>query len=230
MMNLTLTAGLYMNFKYGEKLETVSAAVAAPEGLGTATGPINGSDTESADINVLMYNGNGSKAFSHTMVVGNNVSTSSDPSMVGADADLYIGTVQNVVVTPMSTIRAVTDSMYQAIIARTAPKGGMISEVGKSIEYGTVVEIASGEREGKNGKTEKFHLIRDVALGYGPSVQSQFIYSQKQLLKQIIPAKAKEIVDMMFLGTKAEAQRLPTGRSVRSTCRCASPLTRRSPW
>ena len=208
MMNLTLTAGLYMNFKYGEKLETVSAAVAAPEGLGTATGPINGSDTESADINVLMYNGNGSKAFSHTMVVGNNVSTSSDPSMVGADADLYIGTVQNVVVTPMSTIRAVTDSMYQAIIARTAPKGGMISEVGKSIEYGTVVEIASGEREGKNGKTEKFHLIRDVALGYGPSVQSQFIYSQKQLLKQIIPAKAKEIVDMMFLGTKAEAQEI----------------------
>jgi hypothetical protein len=47
--------------------------------------------------------------------------------MVGADADLYIGSVQNVVVTPMSTIRAVTDSMYQAIIARTAPQGGMIS-------------------------------------------------------------------------------------------------------
>jgi len=208
MMNLTLTAGLYMNFKFGEKLETVSAAVAAPQGMGTATGPINGSDTENADINMFMYNGNGSKAFSHTMVVGNNVSTSSDPSMVGADADLYIGTVQNVVVTPMSTIRAVTDSMYQAIIARTAPQGGMISEVGKSIEYGTVVEIASGEREGKNGKTEKFHLIRDVALGYGPSVQSQFIYSQKQLLKQIIPAKAKEIVDMMFLGTKAEAQEI----------------------
>ena len=45
-----------------------------------------------------------------------------------------------------------------------------------------------------------------MALGYGPTVQSQFIYSQKQLLKQIIPAKAKEIVDLMFLGTKAEAQ------------------------
>ena len=210
VMNLTITAGLYMNFKYGEKLETVSAAVQTlntpASSTGTGVGPINLSDTESADVDMFMYNGNGSKAFSHTMVVGNNVSTSGDPSMVGADADLYIGSVQNVVVTPMSTIRAVTDSMYQAIIARTAPQGGMISEVGKSIEYGTVVEIASGEREGKNGKTEKFHLIRDVALGYGPTVQSQFIYSQKQLLKQIIPAKAKEIVDLMFLGTKAEAQ------------------------
>ena len=212
VMNLTITAGLYMNFKYGEKLETVSAAVQTlntpASSTGTGVGPINATDAENAEIDMFMYNGNGSKAFSHTMVVGNNVSTSGDPSMVGADADLYIGSVQNVVVTPMSTIRAVTDSMYQAIIARTAPKGGMISEVGKSIEYGTVVEIASGEREGKNGKTEKFHLIRDVALGYGPSVQSQFIYSQKQLLKQIIPAKAKEIVDMMFLGTKAEAQEI----------------------
>ncbi len=212
VMNLTITAGLYMNFKYGEKLETVSAAVqtlnTTVSSTGTGVGPINATDAENAEIDMFMYNGNGSKAFSHTMVVGNNVSTSGDPSMVGADADLYIGSVQNVVVTPMSTIRAVTDSMYQAIIARTAPKGGMISEVGKSIEYGTVVEIASGEREGKNGKTEKFHLIRDVALGYGPSVQSQFIYSQKQLLKQIIPAKAKEIVDMMFLGTKAEAQEI----------------------
>jgi len=210
MMNLTITAGLYMNFKYGEKLETVSAAVQTANttftSTGSAVGPINASDAESAEVDMFMYNGNGSKAFSHTMVVGNNVSTSGDPSMIGADADLYIGSVQNVVVTPMSTIRAVTDSMYQSIIARTAPKGGMISEVGKSIEYGTVVEIASGEREGKNGKKEKFHLIRDVALGYGPTVQSQFIYSQKQLLKQIIPAKAKEIVDLMFLGTKAEAQ------------------------
>ena len=210
MMNLTITAGLYMNFKYGEKLETVSAAVQTANttftSTGSAVGPINASDAESAEVDMFMYNGNGSKAFSHTMVVGNNVSTSGDPSMIGADADLYIGSVQNVIVTPMSTIRAVTDSMYQSIIARTAPKGGMISEVGKSIEYGTVVEIASGERPGKNGKKEKFHLIRDVALGYGPTVQSQFIYSQKQLLKQIIPAKAKEIVDLMFLGTKAEAQ------------------------
>ena len=206
MMNLSLTAGLYTKLAYGEKLEVVSATVVAPSGNGTAVGPINISDKESAEIDALMYNGNGSKAFSHTMVVGNNISTSGDPSMVGADADLYIGTVQNVVVTPMSAIRAVNDSMYNAIIARTAPTGGMVSEVGKKIEYGTVVEIASGKRIGKDGKEEKFHLIRDVALGYGPKIESQFVYSQKQLLTQLIPAKAKEIVDMMFCGSKTDAQ------------------------
>ncbi|MBR0202411.1 MAG: hypothetical protein IJQ44_08130 [Bacteroidaceae bacterium] len=208
MMNLSISAGLYFSYKEGKKLQTVSASVVAPQGSGTAVGPIYMGDAYEGDVDQLMYNAQGSKAFSYTMALNNAVSTSGDPSMVGADADVYIGTVQNVVVTPMSTIRAVTDSMYNAIIARTAPEGGMVSEVGKTIDYGTVVEIASGTRIGKNGKEEKFHLIRDVALGYGPKVQSQFVYSQKQILTQIIPDKAKEIVDLMYLGTKEDAQKI----------------------
>ena len=202
MMNLSATAGIYMNFKGGTKLETFTGTVAAPQGVGTTAGPINISDTWNADVDFLMYNANGSKAFSHTMVIGNNISTSGDPSMVGADADLYIGAVQNVVVTPMSTIRAVTDSMYNVMSARTGALAGLNSEVGKYDQYGTVVKIA----EGMDAKGKKFHLIRDVSIGYGPKVNSYFIYSQKQLLNQIIPAKAKEIVDMMFTGSKEEAQ------------------------
>ena len=211
MMNLSLTAGLYMNFKTGEKLETVSATVVAPSGAGTAVGPISGSDMVDTTIDALMYNAQGSKAFSYTMVVGNNVSTSGDPSMVGADADLYIGSVQNVVVTPMSTIRAVTKKMYYEMIARQG-LGVMPSEVAKWDTYGTVVKIAGGVDE----KGDSVFLIRDVALGYGPKIQSNFIYSQKQLLTQIIPAKAKEIVDMMYLGTKDEAQTIAdkTGQPV----------------
>ena len=206
MMNLSATAGLYINFKGGTKLETFTGTVQTintpASSTGTAAGPINISDTWSSDIDWLMYTANGSKAFSHTMVVGNNISTSGDPGMVGADADLYIGTVQNVVVTPMSTIRAVTDSMFNAMSARLGEQAGLNSEVAKYDEYGTLVKIA----EGYDGNRKKFHLIRDVSLGYGPKVNSRFIYSQDQLLKQIIPNKAKEIVDMMFTGTKADAQ------------------------
>ena len=201
MMNLQLTAGLYFNYKGGSKLQTISATVVAPAGGGTAVGPINNADTYESDVDFLMYNLNGSKAFSHTMVVGNNISTSGDPSMVGADADLYIGSVQNVVVTPMSTIRAVTKKMFNEIAARQG-LGALTSEVGKYDTYGTVVKIA----EGMNDKGDTIYLIRDVALGYGPKFNSQFVYSQKQLLNQIIPAKAKEIVDLMYIGTKADAQ------------------------
>ena len=207
MMNLSLSAGLYFSYKSGTQLETITASVATVNtpatSSGSAVGPINGSDSWDAEVDFLMYNAQGSKAFSHSMVVGNNISTSGDPSMVGADADLYIGTVQNVVVTPMSTIRAVNKKMFDEIAGR---QGGVnkVSEVAKNVNYGTMVKIA----EGKNAKGDTLYLIRDVALGYGPKLQSQFVYSQKQLLTQIIPAKAKEIVDMMYLGTKAEAQKI----------------------
>ena len=212
MMNLSATAGVYMNFKGGTKLESFTGTVAAPQGVGTTAGVINISDVWNADVDFLMYNANGSKAFSHTMVIGNNISTSGDPTMVGADADLYIGAVQNVVVTPMSSIRAVTDSMYNVMSARTGAQAGLTSEVGKYDQYGTLVKIA----EGYDAKGKKFHLIRDVSIGYGPKVNSYFIYSQKQLLNQIIPAKAKEIVDMMFTGSKEEAQAVAdrTGKPV----------------
>ena len=211
MMNLTLMAGIMITYKDGKKLQTLSATVVAPQGSGTAVGPISAGETQEGSIDQFIYSAQGSKAFSYTMAINNNISTSGDPSMVGADADLYIGAVQNVVVTPMSTVRAVNKKMFDQIAGR---QGGInkASEMTKNIDYGTVVKIA----EGKNAKGDSIYLIRDVALGYGPKIQSQFIYSQKQILTQIIPNKAKEIVDMMFCGTKADAQAIAdkTGKPV----------------
>ena len=211
MMNLTLVAGPVITYKSGKQLQTLSATVVAPAGSGTAVGPISAGVTEEGTVDQFMYNAQGSKAFSYTMVVGNNISTSGDPSMVGADADLYIGAVQNVQVTPMSSIRAVDKKMFDQIAGR---QGGVnkVSEVAKYNDYGTMVKIA----EGKNAKGDTLYLIRDVALGYGPKIQSQFVYSQKQLLTQIIPNKVKEVVDMLFCGTKAQAQAVAdsTGKAV----------------
>ena len=211
MMNLTLMAGVSLWYKTGKELQTITAGVEAPEGFGSAMGSISAGKTEEGTVNELIYNAQGSKAFSYTMAIGNNISTSGDPSMVGADADLYIGAVQNVVVTPMSTIRAVNKKMFDRIAGR---QGGInkASEVAKNIDYGTVVKIA----EGFDAKGDSIYLIRDVALGYGPKINSQFIYSQKQILTEIIPNKAKEIVDMIYCGTKDEAQAIAdkTGKPV----------------
>ena len=213
MMNLTLMAGLNMTYKSGEDMQVMMGQMvgtaAAGAITGTVVGPISTGKFEEGSVDQLMYNAQGSKAFSHTMVLNNAVSTSGDPSMVGADADVYIGTVQNVVVTPMSSIRAVTHDMLKQMIARLGKDNivaltdtKMESDLSKRIDYGTVAVIASG----LNADGDTIHLIRDVALGYGPEVQSQFFYSQKQILTQIIPDKAKEIADMMFFGTKEEAQ------------------------
>ena len=211
MMNLTLMAGVSLWYKTGKQLQTITASVEAPEGFGSTLGSISAGRTEEGTVNELIYNAQGSKAFSYTMAIGHNISTSGDPSMVGADADLYIGAVQNVQVTPMSTIRAVNKKMFDRIAGR---QGGVnnVSEVAQNVDYGTVVKIA----EGFDAKGDTIYLIRDVALGYGPKINSQFIYSQKQILTEIIPNKAKEIVDMMFCGTKTEAQTIAdkTGKPV----------------
>ena len=217
MMNLSLAAGPVLSMTIGQKQETFTGTVQAAQPA--SPGPISGattgytsiSDNASATVQDFVFNMQGSKAYSYTMALSNAVSTSGDPSMVGADADLYIGAVQNVVVTPMSTVRAVNKKMFDQIAGR---QGGInkASEMTKDIDYGTVVKIA----EGFDAKGDSIYLIRDVALGYGPKIQSQFIYSQKQILTQIIPNKAKEIVDMMFCGTKDEAQAIAdrTGKPV----------------
>lgn len=168
----------------------------------------------------LVFNYNGSKAWSHTMVLSDAVSTSGDPSMVGADADLYIGQVQNVQVKPMSSIRAVTDSVYKARLAQTGiGQVNTTGDVTQYSKYATLVHIA----EGTDADGNKFHLVRDVSLGYGPKIKSNFIYSQKQILEEIIPGLAGEILNKMFIGSKTDAQALansthqPVYRSLRTT-------------
>ena len=133
------------------------------------------------------------------MNVNEDITTSSDPNMVGADADLYIGMTQNIVVQPMSTIRAIPDSIFQQLKGRLG--GGTTG--GYSNDYGSMVDIA----EGKDLNGNKFHLVRDESIGYGPEVTSQFVHSQKHILTQIIPEKIKELRALMFIGTAEDAQK-----------------------
>ena len=213
MMNLSLAAGPVLSMTIGQKQETFTGTVQAAQPA--SPGPISGattgytsiSDNASATVQDFVFNMQGSKAYSYTMALSNAVSTSGDPSMVGADADLYIGTVQNVTVTPMSTIRALPDSTYnelksQMSLGEVNPDGLLA----KYAQYGDVVEIAKGTKYNADGSEETFHLVRDLSLGYGPKLQSNFIYSQKQIMTQIIPAKVKEILNLIFTGTKADAQ------------------------
>ena len=209
-MNLSLSGGVMFHFSLADKMTWFNGYTEGDVDflLDSYEGEFDGVEHAAEKVDVtytdLVFNYNGSKAWSHTMVLNNAVSTSGDPSMVGADADLYIGTVQNVQVKPLSSICVITDSAYQARMA-----AGGIGQVNKTgdvtqyAKYGTLVHIAQGvDADGK-----KFHLVRDISLGYGPKLKQQFIYSQKQILEEIIPAKAQEIMNLMFLGTQEEAKR-----------------------
>ena len=218
-MNLSMAGGVNFSFSVADKLNWFAGDVEGEvdDFLGLIDAAVDGIEHGSEKIDVsysdLVFNYNGSKAWSHTMVLGNNVSTSGDPTMVGADADLYIGMVQNVQIAPVSTIRAIPDDMYQALKARTGIGAtNTTGEIAKNAKYGTMVHIA----EGKNAKGETIHLVRDLSMAYGPKLKSQFIYSQKQILDQIIPDKVNEILNLMYIGSQEEAQRIAnsTGKAV----------------
>ena len=97
MMNLSLASGPVLSMTIGQKQETflgtVQGAVTGAPGSVTATttGWNSIADNGAATVQDFVFTMQGTKAYSYSMVLSNAVSTSGDPSMVGADADLYIG-------------------------------------------------------------------------------------------------------------------------------------------
>ena len=197
-LDMTIKGGVSIGLTYGTKYETFTGFVNAPEGSGGTNGYMSNSDIAKVFEFEYAYNADGRRAFTYTMNVNEDITTSSDPNMVGAEADLFIGMTQNIVIQPLSTIRAIPDSIFQQMKGRL--KGG--NTAGFST-YGTLVDIA----EGKDLDGNKFHLVRDESIGYGPEVTSHFIHSQKHILTQMIPRMVEELRALMFTGTAADAQK-----------------------
>ena len=220
-MDLNTSAGIKYTAAMGDKTSTYIGTVTAPAGAGTSTGDIFTAENDDATASEFVFNLKGEKAYSYTMTINHDITTSSEPTMVGADADLYIGMVQNMQVMPMSTIRALPDSMYQHMAGRVGltTGEGPTGLMGMFSTYGSMIHIA----EGYDAQGNKFHLVRDESMAYGPKLESQFIYSQDYILNTVIPGLAKEILEMMYIGTQEEAQALanktkrPVYLSLRST-------------
>ena len=137
-LDMALHAGLKLSITTGSTLDNFQGNVAAPSGSGGVAGIINSSNNEELFNFEYAFDMEGKRAFSYTMNINEDISTSNDMSMVGSDADVYIGMVQNIVVTPMSTIRAIPDSLYQQMLGKLG--GGQ--SAGIKNPYGTLVEIA----------------------------------------------------------------------------------------
>ena len=194
-MNMSWAAGVDIGIKAGSNIDNYTGAIA---GVTVESGVINHvGNTFDTSVGIV-FSGSGERAFNYTMTANEDISTSTSATMVGADADLYIGMETNVVVRPMIALRAVTDSLYQLMQG--------------AVTAGTVVEVASGMDEA--GK--KYHLIRDEVIGYGSQVKSTFVHSQQHILKQIMPELDRQCDALMFTGTETEAvaQANATGKPI----------------
>ena len=187
-MDLQWKAGLTIGMNVGVALKTSTGLVAAPFGIGTyISSGIDLAVGAESSIN-LAFSGSGERAFEYTMTTTQDISTSSDPKLVGADGDLYIGTVQNIEVKPATAIRAIPDSTFQQ-------SGGML-------ESGRMIEIASGVDH--NGYP--LHLVREEVVTYGATLNSNFVHSQQYIINQLIPELTEQCLSLLFIGSKDEAQ------------------------
>ena len=187
-MDMKWSAGLSINLGIGTGLNTFTGVVAAPMGVGGVGGFDNGTENHVNTSIDLVWSGSGQRAFTYTMTAKEDISTSADPMLIGADGDLYIGVNQNIVVSPATAIRAIPDSVFRLI-------GGQLAS-------GRTVEIA----QGLDNNNKLLHLVRDEVVTYGPVLNSTFIHSQHYIMKQLLPELTEQIRSLMFTGTESEAQ------------------------
>ncbi len=118
--------------------------------------------------------------------------TSDDPSLVGADGDLYYGYELVSTSKIVRGVRVVDEGNYQNL-----KNMGLFDE-----SNGVVRVIESGADF--NGK--KYYLISDVDYQLGPKVKSHFVYTQKYIVESLIPQLEKLRNSYFYKGTRQQAQ------------------------
>ena len=187
-MDLKYSAGVSIGMGIGTGVNSFTGVVASPMGVGAVGGFQNGSTNYYGTSLDLVVSGSGQRAFSYTMTAKEDISTSSDKKLIGADGDLYMGVVQNVTLKPATAIRAIPHSAFQ--------------QMAGAVMKGRMVEIA----QGKDDRDSLLHFVRDEVVTYEPAITSDFVHSQHYIVNQLLPELTEQVYSMMFIGTEAEAK------------------------
>ncbi len=187
-VDLNWKLGTAIRFATGTQINSFTGVVAALGGAGGVAGVINLAQNDFETSLDLVANGHGRRAFSYTIKASNDISTSGDWKMVGAQADVFIGIQQSMVAKPATTIRAIPDDFFV--------------QMGGAVAAGRVVEIAKGY----DADGGLYHLVRDESVTMGTKFESTFVHSQDHIINITLPAIINQCRSLMFTGTQAEAQ------------------------
>ena len=189
-LDLSASIGLKFSIKNGVSEDCYTGLVVAPNGWGTVYGFIHGAETNYETSLDFIIDVKGNRGFSYTMTTNHDITTSSNPYMVGADADVYIGINQDLVLRAASAIRAIPQSQYD--------------QLGGRIASGRMLVLAKGT----DSRDSVFYLVRDESVTAGPRFNSTFTYTQGYIINTVIPDLTKQCKDLIFTGSMADAQSL----------------------
>ncbi len=110
------------------------------------------------------------------------ISTSSNNTNVGRDADLFIGMTRSSIMEDAIAVRAINEDTYNML---TTHAGGTytVDGVDFSVKQGTMKVLA----QGKDSKGKKVYLVRDEVLRFYTDLNSTFVHSQTYIEKELIP-------------------------------------------
>ena len=149
---------------------------------------------ESSSTPIPMYSLDVSRSASYTLTLNDRISTSADPADVGADADLFIGTTNNLIVARAASICTIDTAMYNLY-------QGAISD-------GKIKIVA----EGTNAMGNKYYLAVVNELATAMSNPVTYAYSQSHILTKLVPSLLESRNALLLNGDSLTIQRLADQR------------------
>ncbi len=172
--NMTIGIGSGSNFYTGVWIGT---------GVGTMAGPIVSSDNHvnfDLDLTTAYHQ---EWSYNYEFETKEKITTSDHVKEVGANADVYIGMTDNVIVEDAIAVRVVPSKTLKRLMpamGRTTVIDGHEFDVA-----GTAKILACGWDDVKN---DSIYLIRDEVMQFYSKIQSTFAHSQGHILEEIIPS------------------------------------------
>ena len=145
---------------------------------------------ESTTIPIPVYSISATRDANYTLTLNDRISTSSSPTDVGADADVFIGTTNNLVVARTQSICTIDSAMYNRY------KG--------AIESGNIKIVT----EGTNSKGEKYYLAVVSQLASAMTNPVTYAYTQAHILDKLVPSLIDSRDALLLCGDSLGVQKL----------------------
>ena len=183
---LSSVSGTTTTTYYGTSL------ISTTTGIGNHTGTVSEAHSEKTFGFSLASTYNGSWVTSYEFDVNERIQTRTGQKWVGPDADLFMGTNEQLIIQDAIAVRVIPEDQYQLMKTHEGGSFPVSDDKGHTttvnVKVGSMKVLAQGH-DAATGKN--VYLVRDEVLGMRNQVKSTFIHSQHYIEKELLPQLVK---------------------------------------
>lgn len=196
-MNLDVKFGVNLNFKYGTAKTMVFGTYVGtgPASPAPYTGVVASASASIPYAIPITMGFHYKRGGSYTFTTNERIETGSDNWFVGSRGDVYIGTMQNVLLQMTDAVKPLDSLSYSTLAA------SLTENVGVTGKRTTVAE-------GRSLDSTLYYLAIGEEMSASSFVQGSFIYSQDYILTVVLPQLLKERNGLLVTGDSATVQQI----------------------